>query len=139
MASIISKQYICTDSILVVEDNQAALEYFSFILEDLKTNFKSNFTFDLVKSAEAAVELIKTKKYDKIISDYKLKDSDGLEVLKFAKQNGIQQRILITAVSEPINLKDNVVTFAVRKPLSPRRIGELILNDYNDGINNEIF
>ncbi len=64
-------------SVLYVDDEPSLLEIGKLFLEQ-----NSQFSVDIITSAPAALTLLKTKRYDAIISDYQMPVMDGIEFLK---------------------------------------------------------
>ncbi|HXX55822.1 MAG TPA: PAS domain S-box protein [Methanoregula sp.] len=70
-------------SILYVDDEPALLEVARLFLEA-----KWDFSVDTITSATEALQLMETKKYDAIISDYQMPDMDGIGFLKRVRSTG---------------------------------------------------
>lgn len=64
-------------SVLYVDDDQALLELVKLYLEKSKT-----MKIDVVESVAEAQEKIRTTRYDAIISDYQMPETDGITFLK---------------------------------------------------------
>jgi len=64
-------------SVLYVDDEQGLLDIGKIFLEET-----GDFRVDLMESATAALEHLKTHRYDAIISDYQMPDMDGLAFLR---------------------------------------------------------
>jgi DNA-binding response OmpR family regulator len=64
-------------SVLYVDDEPVLLEIAKIYLER-----SGQFRVDTVASAPAALEIMKTRSYDAIISDYQIPGMDGIELLK---------------------------------------------------------
>ena len=78
--------------ILLIDDDQ-------YIRNSLVFYFKKKtLAFTALETAEEALELLKTEKYDVVICDYKLPHMDGLDFLfKLYELQPEAQRIFITA------------------------------------------
>ena len=114
--------------IMIVDDSPTVLKYFQMIIEQF---FGKDNSVDYIGSGTEAIKLMADSHYDKIISDYKLKEGNGLDVLKKAKETGVKDRILITAVSKPIQLSDDV-TYAQRKPITITDVLNMLETGKND-------
>ena len=68
-------------SILYVDDELNLLEVGKLFLER-----SGQFSIDTTTSAPAALDLLDTKNYDAIISDYQMPDMDGIEFLKAVRK-----------------------------------------------------
>ena len=66
-------------SVLVVDDDKLVNE---FLVETLK---RAGYTCESVFSAEDALVLFKQKEFDIVLSDYKMKEMDGVQLLKHIK------------------------------------------------------
>jgi PAS domain S-box-containing protein len=69
--------------ILYVDDEPALLEMGKLFLE-----MDGEFEVDTVASAPAALELLKTKNYDAILSDYEMPEMNGIELLQQIRSAG---------------------------------------------------
>jgi len=79
--------------LLVVDDNES-------LLKDIKNHFKEKKDIDVVAEAlngEEAIEIIKTRKddFDGILLDIVMPKKDGIEVLKYMKENNIFKRVIV--------------------------------------------
>jgi PAS domain S-box-containing protein len=70
-------------SILYVDDEPSLLEIGKIFLEK-----SARFSVDTTPSAPAALERVRTKQYDAIISDYLMPEMDGIELLKQVRAPG---------------------------------------------------
>ncbi|NMB79379.1 MAG: PAS domain S-box protein [Methanomicrobiales archaeon] len=68
-------------SVLYVDDEDSLLELGKVFLEE-----SGDFRVDLLPSAIAALEHLKTHRYDAIISDYQMPEMDGLEFLRHVRK-----------------------------------------------------
>jgi two-component system response regulator PilR (NtrC family) len=68
------------DSILVVDDERSMREFLEIFLT------KEGYQVTLANSGEEACELLANQEFDLLITDIKMKDTDGIDVLKRAKE-----------------------------------------------------
>ncbi len=69
--------------ILYVDDERILLDLAKIFIEK-----KGGFTVDTAESAADALEMMKTKSYDAIISDYQMPGMDGIEFLRVIRGSG---------------------------------------------------
>jgi PAS domain S-box-containing protein len=79
-----------TTSILVVDDDLAVLESFKAVLER-----EPGFVVDTKATSTEALELLDTRYFDVIISDYSMPDIDGIALLREARARGCQSLFVI--------------------------------------------
>lgn len=77
-------------SILCVDDEPAVLEVFTRILSR-----EPGFIVEARPTAEDALDLIDTKHFDAIVSDYSLPGMDGISLLKEVRARGLQSVFVI--------------------------------------------
>lgn len=112
-------------TILIVDDSKTILNYFSMLSKSFS---QKDYKFIFVESYEKAViEILRNPEIKQVISDYKLGKDNGIELLKIAKKNNIHSRILITAVSKPMEL-DESCTFAIRKPITEEDFKKIVFD-----------
>ncbi|HVP95890.1 PAS domain S-box protein [Methanoregula sp.] len=70
-------------SILYVDDEESLLEVGKLFLER-----SGQFSVDVIASATEALDLLATREYDAIISDYQMPVMDGIEFLKKVRSSG---------------------------------------------------
>ena len=75
--------------ILVVEDEQAQLRTLAGFLE------KKGFSTETASSGEQALELIKQKSFDLVLTDQKMGGISGLELLKLVKQENPETEVIV--------------------------------------------
>ncbi len=103
--------------ILVVDDEESNLSL-------LYRTLRGKYEVDRSLSPATAVEMLKEKEYHLIISDHRMPEMDGVELLKHVYDNyPATMRILLTAYSE-VSILINSINYAkiyryVRKPYSP--------------------
>jgi DNA-binding NtrC family response regulator len=80
------------NQILIVDDEQSMLDFLTLMLQ------KEGYDIITANDGAKAKEFIKKEKLDLIISDIKMPDIDGIELLKYIKEiNPGATVILITA------------------------------------------
>ena len=78
------------DSVLVIDDNPAALELLGQLLSALGVTHVRQ-----TGSAEAALEILKSRSFSLILSDYRLEGMDGVEFLERLRAQGNETPVLI--------------------------------------------
>ena len=105
-------------SLLYVDDEPALLDLGKLFLEH-----DGQFCVDIITSAKAALDLMDSKNYDAVISDYQMPEMDGIAFLKTIRQQSSVPFILFTGrgreevVIEAIN---SGVTFYLQKGGEPQ-------------------
>ena len=69
--------------VLYVDDEQCLLEISKIFLERT-----GPFSVEIVTSAPAALDMMKARRYDAIISDYQMPEMDGIEFLRSVRTTG---------------------------------------------------
>lgn len=78
--------------ILLIDDEESILKIIKTVLE------KKGFSVDVAKTREQAVKILNQKSYNLILSDYRLEDGTGLDILReFRKRDKTTPYIIITA------------------------------------------
>lgn len=118
--------------ILLVEDDVAFCTMLKTFLK------KKDFEVDAVYTATEALNQISEKDYDVVISDVRLPDKEGLEVLRAVKEkNAATGVIMMTSYAEismAVNaIKEGALDY-IAKPFHP----EVILKGINDALAGEI-
>ncbi len=80
-----------TYSILVVDDDQSMREFLEILLT------REDYNVTLAESGEKACQFLKDDPYDLVITDIRMKDIDGIDVLKRAKQ--LHPEIMVVMIS----------------------------------------
>ncbi|HVL87145.1 MAG TPA: response regulator [Candidatus Thermoplasmatota archaeon] len=84
-------------TVLVVDDLPEICAYFQSVLRRLRR-------FDLQSVTEInsarALDLLRTRPFDLVISDFRMREVDGLEVLAVAAAHGSGLRVLMTGYNE---------------------------------------
>lgn len=117
--------------ILLVEDDVAFCTMLKTFLQ------KKDFAVDAVYTATEALNLIKDNLYDAVISDVRLPDKEGLEILRAVKEkNSKTEVIMMTSyaeVSMAVNaIKEGALDY-IAKPFHP----EVILRAINEALDSE--
>lgn len=103
--------------ILLVDDEEDNLAL-------LYRTLRGSYNLDKTTSPLKALEMLKEKKYELVISDHKMPEMDGVEFLKHVQVNHPQvMRILLTAYSDA-NILIDAINYAkiyryVKKPFNP--------------------
>jgi PAS domain S-box-containing protein len=79
-----------TISILLVDDDPSILDSFRIILEQ-----EPEFVVETVSTGSVALDLLDTRYFDVIISDFSMPDIDGLALLREARARGCQSLFVI--------------------------------------------
>jgi DNA-binding response OmpR family regulator len=88
-----------TISILLVDDDPSILDSFRIILEQ-----EPEFVVETVSTGSVALDLLDTRYFDVIISDFSMPDIDGLALLREARARGCQSLfVIVTAGASPIS------------------------------------
>ncbi|MBK7105643.1 MAG: sigma-54-dependent Fis family transcriptional regulator [Ignavibacteriae bacterium] len=76
--------------VLLIDDEKEMLIGLEKILSS-----RNNFNITAILEPQKAFDLIKTKKFDLIITDLKMNDFSGIDILKCAKENHLQANVII--------------------------------------------
>jgi len=79
-----------TISILVVDDDPAVLDSFKAVLER-----EPGFVVDTISTSTEALELLDTRYFDVIVSDYSMPDIDGITLLREARSRGCRSLFVL--------------------------------------------
>jgi two-component system, repressor protein LuxO len=125
---------IKTHSILIVDDEKEVLDSLSLILSRV-TAFKLKITSQI--DSTKALELINKNNYSLIISDYKMSNINGIELLETAMQKTpITRRILITGYTDTDISKDaikkEIIHSFLEKPWENDILIEVVTNQLNN-------
>lgn len=85
--------------ILVIEDEQEMLQNIQQTLE------KENYVVETARNLRGAMEKIGVYDYDCILLDLNLPDGNGLELLKYLKEEGISDGIIIVSANSSLEDK----------------------------------
>lgn len=110
--------------ILVIDDDQAHREGMALLLED------EDYQVDQADGAEAAMELIGKHSYDLIITDYKMQNIDGMELLKVINDyDPLLKVIMVTGYSSIEHAVEAIHLGAldyIAKPVDPVKLKEVV-------------
>ena len=117
--------------VLLVEDDVAFCTMLKTFLS------KKEFTVDAVFTATEALDLVSNKKYDVVISDVRLPDKEGLEVLRAVNQKGDKTGVIMMTSYAEINMAVNAMKEGaldyIAKPFHP----EVILKAINEALDRQ--
>ena len=110
--------------VLVVEDDEVFIPLIKLALRDLNLDVK------VIKGGNSALEELAKSEYDLVISDYRLPETHGMEILKAAhSKNCSCKTILISAADIDLDNQTrhdlNLLGF-LQKPLSPLELRRLV-------------
>lgn len=107
-----------TKSILVVDDEQVMREFLADVLED--------FRVEKAADGDEAIEKLKEKKFDLIITDMKMPRISGEEVVKFAKKANPGAKIIVISGYSSLFSVSNTLGYGVcaflSKPFTIKQI-----------------
>ncbi len=110
--------------ILLIDDEESILKVISTILKN------EGFTVITAKSKKEALQKIKSIKFDILLSDYRLPDGTGLEILeKFREENLITPFIMITAygsINGAVEAMQKGANHYISKPIDSSQLVEII-------------
>jgi len=97
----------------------------------LETYLSNNgYKVDAVYSAEGAKTLLKQKKYDIAVCDFRLPDSDGLEMLKAIKSKNTETKVIIITAYADVRMAVKLMKAGafdyVTKPLQQEELLQLV-------------
>lgn len=122
--------------VLYVEDN---LEVYNVVKSLLERVFKSE-NVNCVFNGKEAFELYKKSRYDIVITDIKMPEMDGIELVKEIKSINKEQTIIVTSAHEEseyfIELINSGITMFLLKPLKFKDMLKIIY-DVAKEINNK--
>ncbi|MBN1407738.1 MAG: sigma-54-dependent Fis family transcriptional regulator [Calditrichaceae bacterium] len=110
--------------ILVIDDDQAHREGMVLLLED------EGYQVDEADGAEAAMELINQHQYNLIITDYKMQNIDGMELLKMINDHDpLLKVIMVTGYSSIEHAVEAIHLGAldyIPKPVDPVKLKKVV-------------
>lgn len=110
--------------VLVVEDDQSFVSLIKLALRDL------NVTVEVVTDGPAALKRVAEQKFGIIISDYCLPHNHGVEILKEAKAQNENCKVILISAQDGEQMNAAIaalrpVTF-IQKPLSPDELRNIV-------------
>jgi len=110
--------------LLVIDDDQAHREGMVVLLED------ESFRVDEADGAEPALKLIKQHSYDLVITDYKMQNIDGMELLKIINDyDPLLKVVMVTGYSSIEHAVEAIHLGAldyIPKPVDPVKLKEVV-------------
>jgi hypothetical protein len=111
---------------LIIDSDYDILDCYKNCLYDYK-----NISVDFAQNPTDAIALLSNKKkqYTRIITEIFFKGTDitGYDILNNYSQN-ISEKIILTAISNPLVLKNIPDIYVFRKPVNEKRINALVFN-----------
>ncbi len=97
-------------SILIVDDEQVMREFLADVLED----------YDIAKASDGdeAIQMLKNKEYDLIITDMKMPRVSGEEVVKYVKEHHPKTRIIVISGYSSLSSVSSTLGYGVDAFLS---------------------
>jgi len=112
--------------ILVIDDDEAQRSAMVIMLED------EDYAVEEADSGEAALEMIKKRSYDLIITDFKMKKIDGMELLKLINDlDPLLRVIMVTgfgSIEHAVEAIHNGALDYIPKPVDPKKLKSTIHN-----------
>lgn len=132
--NFIFKVIIMNNKILIIDDNVNHLDAFFMI-------YKKYFDISVAINGIDAIEMIKNNNYSIIISDYKMENIHGLELLEYVKKLSPDSiRLLLTGYADADiaiqALNDGLAYKIVRKPCSKSEFLKILVESYSYYNNN---
>ena len=109
--------------VLIVEDDLAFVTLIQLALKDLA------FEFHIARDGQKALELLKDTVFDLVITDYRLPNMDGLEIISAAVKYSPNCHIVLISASNADSLpklEDLPLLGFIEKPFSPIQFRELV-------------
>ena len=77
------------ESLLIVEDNDSMRQMLA------KTFQTGGYQVESAKNGSSALQIISTRKFDIVVTDLKLTDMDGVEILSAVKDLDTQTQVIV--------------------------------------------
>ncbi len=114
--------------ILIVEDDIS----FSITLKAFLT--RNNFITEEASNCQKAIEKLSKTRFDVILTDFRLPDMDGIELLKIIREKSPSSLVILMTAYADIRMAVKAIKFGayeyVAKPVNP----EELLNHINNGL-----
>jgi two-component system response regulator HydG len=111
-------------NILVIDDDEAHRSAMVIMLED------ENYAVEEADSGESALEMINDRNYDLIITDYKMRKIDGMELLKLINdRDPLLKVIMVTgygSIEHAVEAIHNGALDYIPKPVDPKKLKNAI-------------
>ena len=91
--------------VLIVEDNKDHQLILTRVLED----YYEDISIDISDTLSRAKEYLKGSSYSSIILDYRLGDGNGIELIKWIRENGISSPIIMVTSMQDVKLAVNAI------------------------------
>jgi DNA-binding NtrC family response regulator len=119
--------------ILIVDDEIEMLTSIEKIL-----NLKNSYEITTKQNSADAIKLIKSAKFDLIITDLKMKDFDGIEILKTAKGSFPDSKVIVisgygTVEASVDAMRQGAFDF-IEKPFSSAKLYECVSRGLNENV-----
>jgi DNA-binding NtrC family response regulator len=111
--------------VMIIDDEQIVCDRLSFELE------RSGLEVEAHTESKRALERLSSEKFDLVITDIKMRGPDGIEVMRFVKENHPLTRVVVitgfaTVETAKEVLKGGAVDF-IPKPFKMSQLRELVL------------
>ena len=112
--------------ILVIDDQYSDRELAKDILE------QQNYIVDVASSGKEAIEKLKKDRYDVVLTDLMMPEIDGLQIVKFVKENNYDTEVIVMTAYATIDTAIQAIKLGAYdyfvKPLDKYKISILIKN-----------
>lgn len=109
--------------VLIVDDDPAIRQIVAALLA------RDGTDSEIAEDGSAAITLLRRERYDAVLLDLLMPRVDGLGVIAFMKENGIDTPVIvISAVTDDQveHLDPQLVRVAMQKPLEPRELRRVV-------------
>jgi len=107
-----------TNRILVVDDEQVMRDFLGDVLED--------FVVEKAADGDIAIETLKNEKFDLVITDMKMPNVSGEEVVKFARETYPDVKIIVISGYSSLSSVNDAIGYGVcaflSKPFTIKQI-----------------
>ena len=119
--------------ILMVDDDEDILELYQEFVNSFTTSIQIKMEILLAKDGNEAVDTLKTEQVDLVITDLKMPNKDGYDLIKEARaqpNNSQLSFILVTGMMKEIETlldeKDLEFVYVVEKPINNKKFQRLL-------------